>query len=257
MTSPSWARLKMSSSETLLAAAARELLGLQAVGALAGELRAPCARSRPRGRTRPPRERRRSRGPRRASPGVALLDFVAEVVVHRADATPVGAARRARRRPRACRAGSSTVTTGPRPGIELGLDDEARASVFGLALSSSTSAITQDRLEQVVEALLGLGRDVDELGVAAPLGRLQAELGHLGADALGLRALLVDLVDRDDDRHLGGLRVVDGLLRSGASRRRRRRPRCTTMSVTFAPRARMAVNASWPGVSRKVTSLSP
>ena len=26
----------------------------------------------------------------------------------------------------------------------------------------------------------------------------------------------------------------------------------TTMSVTFAPRARIAVNASWPGVSRKV-----
>ena len=26
----------------------------------------------------------------------------------------------------------------------------------------------------------------------------------------------------------------------------------TAMSVTFAPRARMAVNASWPGVSRKV-----
>ena len=26
-----------------------------------------------------------------------------------------------------------------------------------------------------------------------------------------------------------------------------------TMSVAWAPRARMAVNASWPGVSRKVT----
>ena len=28
----------------------------------------------------------------------------------------------------------------------------------------------------------------------------------------------------------------------------------TAMSVTFAPRARSAVNASWPGVSRKVIS---
>ena len=26
----------------------------------------------------------------------------------------------------------------------------------------------------------------------------------------------------------------------------------TTMSVSFAPRARIAVNAAWPGVSRKV-----
>ena len=30
----------------------------------------------------------------------------------------------------------------------------------------------------------------------------------------------------------------------------------TAMSVTFAPRARIAVNASWPGVSRNVTTLS-
>ena len=29
----------------------------------------------------------------------------------------------------------------------------------------------------------------------------------------------------------------------------------TAMSVTFAPRARMAVNAWWPGVSRKVMVL--
>ena len=61
--------------------------------------------------------------------------------------------------------------------------------------------------------MLGLGRDVDEHRVAAPLLRLEAEAGHLGADAVGLRALLVDLVDRDEDRHLGRLRVVDGLAR--------------------------------------------
>ena len=30
----------------------------------------------------------------------------------------------------------------------------------------------------------------------------------------------------------------------------------TTMSVTWAPRARMSVNAAWPGVSRKVTVRS-
>ena len=31
----------------------------------------------------------------------------------------------------------------------------------------------------------------------------------------------------------------------------------TTTSVMLAPRARMAVKASWPGVSRKTTCLSP
>ena len=81
----------------------------------------------------------------------------------------------------------------------------------GLALSSSTSDEQDDRLEQVLEVLLRLGRDVDEHRLAAPLLRLQAELGHLGADAVGLRALLVDLVDRDEDRDAGGLRVVDRL----------------------------------------------
>ena len=83
----------------------------------------------------------------------------------------------------------------------------------GLALSSSTSDEQDDRLEQVVEVLLRLGRDVDEHRLAAPLLGLQAEVGHLGAHAVGLRALLVDLVDRDEDRDAGRLRVVDRLAR--------------------------------------------
>ena len=86
------------------------------------------------------------------------------------------------------------------------------ASASRLAFSSSRSVTTWIVSSSVVEALVGLGADVDELDVAAPLGRLQAVLGHLGAHALGLRALLVDLVDRDDDRHFGGLGVVDRLL---------------------------------------------
>ena len=61
----------------------------------------------------------------------------------------------------------------------------------------------------------GLGADVHELGVPAPFGRLQAVLGHLGADPFGLGALLVDLVDRHDDRHFGRLGVVDRLLGLG------------------------------------------
>ena len=36
--------------------------------------------------------------------------------------------------------------------------------------------------------------------------------GELGADPVGLRALLVDLVDRDQDRHVGGPGVVDRLV---------------------------------------------
>ena len=41
--------------------------------------------------------------------------------------------------------------------------------------------------------------------------------------------------------------IVCGITPSSAATTR------TATSVTFAPRARMAVNASWPGVSRNVT----
>ena len=86
------------------------------------------------------------------------------------------------------------------------------ASASGLALSSSRSATTWIVSSRSSRPCVGLGRDVDVLGLAAPLGRLEAELGHLGAHPRGVRALLVDLVDRDEDRHVGGAGVVDGLL---------------------------------------------
>ena len=51
--------------------------------------------------------------------------------------------------------------------------------------------------------------------VAAPLFGLEALLDELALHALGLGARLVDLVDRDDDRDLGRLRVSDGFLGLG------------------------------------------
>ena len=48
-------------------------------------------------------------------------------------------------------------------------------------------------------------------GVARPLLGQQAVLGELGHDPGGVGVLAVDLVDGHDDRHLGGLGVVDGL----------------------------------------------
>ena len=44
--------------------------------------------------------------------------------------------------------------------------------------------------------------------------------------------------------------IVCGMTPSSAATTR------TTMSVTWAPRARMAVNASWPGVSMNVSARS-
>src|SRR5690242_4872916 len=70
-----------------------------------------------------------------------------------------------------------------------------------------------DRLEQVLDAgPLGRGH-VHELRVAAELLGHQAVLGELGPHSLRVGALLVDLVDRHDDRHARRLRVVQRLRR--------------------------------------------
>jgi hypothetical protein len=68
-----------------------------------------------------------------------------------------------------------------------------------------------DRLEQLVEVELGLGRDVDEHRVAAVLLGHQAVLGELAPDLGRVGVRLVDLVDRDHDRHPGSLGVVERL----------------------------------------------
>ena len=96
--------------------------------------------------------------------------------------------------------------------VELGLDDDAGRLGVGVGPQLLELGDDEDRVEQVVEALLRLGRDVDELGLAAPLRGLQAALRHLGAHARRVGALLVDLVDRDEDRHVGRLGVVDRLV---------------------------------------------
>ena len=83
----------------------------------------------------------------------------------------------------------------------------------------------------------------DERHVAAVLLDDDARLGQLGLDPGRVGVRLVDLVEGDDDRHLGRLRVaiassVWGMTPSSAA------TTMTAMSVTRAPRARMAVNAS-------------
>src|SRR5215207_3961024 len=141
-----------------------------------------------------------------------LLHPAALVVVQRAHAAPVGT-------------GDERVTDlqraavyehghdGAAARVELGLDHDPGGLGVRVRLQLLDLRQQQDRLEQVIQVGLRLGRDVHEHRLAAPLLGLQAELGHLGAHAVGLRALLVDLVDRDEDRHLGRLRVVDRLAR--------------------------------------------
>src|SRR6266545_4696626 len=96
--------------------------------------------------------------------------------------------------------------------VQVRLDDRPLGAPVGVGLEVQLDVgDQQDRLDQGVEVLLGLGRDVDELGLAAVLLGDQVVRGELLADPGRVGLWLVDLVDRHHDRHTGRLGVVDRL----------------------------------------------
>src|SRR4051812_39580232 len=96
--------------------------------------------------------------------------------------------------------------------VQLAFDDHTLRVLLGVrAQVQGGVGGQQDRREQFVEAGASGRGDVDEHRVAAVLLGHQAVLGELLPDLGGVGPLLVDLVDRDHDRHLGGLGVVERL----------------------------------------------
>jgi hypothetical protein len=96
----------------------------------------------------------------------------------------------------------------PTADIEARLDDRPRS--LGLRVRGQLELGVGDEenlLEQVVEVLTLLRRHVRKLGRSAPLLRLQPFGRELGAHAVGVGVGDIDLVDSDDDRHLGGAGV--------------------------------------------------
>ena len=147
------------------------------------------------------------RGTRR----VGLLDVVAVLVEHGPDPA-VGRTGHDRvadpQRAALDQHGRHRATTA----VEVRLDHEALRVLRGVGPQVERGVGGQDdRLEQRLEVELGLGRDVDEHGVAAVLLGDQAVLGQLAADLGRVGLGEVDLVDRDHDRHLGGPGVVERL----------------------------------------------
>ena len=96
--------------------------------------------------------------------------------------------------------------------IELGLEHRAERRPLRVGLVLADFGDEQNHLEQQIEALLLLRRDLDEHRRAAPFLGHEVQVGELPLDRLGIRAGLVDLVDRDDDRHVRRARVIDRLL---------------------------------------------
>ena len=95
------------------------------------------------------------------------------------------------------------------------LDDRADRRPLRVGLELLEVRDEQDHVDEVVEPDAGLRRHGHQRRVAAVLLDDDAGLGQLGLDPVGVRVRLVDLVERDDDRHLRRLGVVDRLERLG------------------------------------------
>jgi hypothetical protein len=98
--------------------------------------------------------------------------------------------------------------------VELRLDgDTARVLVGVGAQVESGIRGEQNGVEQFGDADVVERRDIHEHRVAAVLLGDETEFGQLLTHLGGVGAVLVDLVDRDDDRHASGLSVVERLHR--------------------------------------------
>ena len=138
--------------------------------------------------------------------------------------------------------------------VDPRLDDVAAGRSVGVGLEVADLGDQQEHVEEVVEADALLGAGLDEDGVAAPLLGDEAVLGELLLDAVsmlasGLSILLTTMTMGTPAALAWSMAsTVCGMTPSSAA------TTMTAMSVTLAPRARMAVKAAWPGVSRKVMS---
>ena len=89
--------------------------------------------------------------------------------------------------------------------VEAALDDRPGGLRLRVCLELELGVgDEQDLLEEVVEPLAGLGGDVGELRRPSPLLGLEVVRDELLAHLLRVGLGLVDLVDGDEHRHLGG-----------------------------------------------------
>lgn len=147
--------------------------------------------------------------------GTRLFHVVALVVEHRADT----AVRVADHHGVADPQGASLDQDG-RDGaaaaVEVGLDRDALRVLLRVGPQVERGVRGEDHgLQQALDVEALLGGDVDEHRVAAVLLGHQTELGELTAHLGRVGTFDVDLVDRDHDRHVGRLGVVQRLDRLG------------------------------------------
>jgi hypothetical protein len=123
----------------------------------------------------------------------------------------------------------------------------------GVGLELEDLGLEEDLLEELVDPLPRLGRHLGVEHVAAEVLDHDLVLQELLLDAVGVRGGRSTLLMATTSGTPAFLAwemasMVWGMTESSAATMR------TTMSVTSAPRARMAVKAACPGVSRKDTA---
>ena len=144
----------------------------------------------------------------------------------------------------------------PRPTSRRDSTTTPDASAPGFARRSSSASATRRIFSSRSAMLSFCFAETAENCVVAPVLGLEALGGELRLHAVDVRVGHVHLVDGHDDRHRGGAGVRDRLLRHRHDAVVRRDDEHRDVGA-LRPRARMAVNASWPGVSRNVMRRPP
>ena len=141
--------------------------------------------------------------------------------------------------------------------VQVRLDHGAARATGRVALQLLEVGDEQDRLEEAVEVASCLRRDVDELVRRRPTRTARCRAppsacGRAWGRPPSLSTLFTaTMIGTAAAFAWSSASTVCGITPSSAATTR------TAMSVTCAPRARIAVNASWPGVSMNVISRSP
>ncbi len=147
---------------------------------------------------------------------------------------------------------TSTVATGPRPLSSLASMTIPSAVRSGLAFRSSTSACSRMASIRLSRPALVLAETsttcVSPPSASTTISCCSSSLMMRSGFAPGLSILLMaTMIGVWAARAWLMASIVCGMTPSSAA------TTSTTISVTLAPRARMAEKAAWPGVSRKVT----
>ncbi len=94
--------------------------------------------------------------------------------------------------------------------IQARLNHDALCGYVARCLQLKHFGLQQDGVQQVINAVAGVCRHFDKLGITAPVLGNHLAGRQFTLDAVGVGALLIHLVDGDNQGHLGSLGVLHG-----------------------------------------------